>query len=305
MLRLLLVFISCIGCFAGPIAAAESAASPVTPVNSNCSDCQQQISFAFSIGRPAPYVIDETTGIEVEIVRAALAAVDVELKPVWMSYLRMDRISQLALDGRGVTKPGLVPAPEIYYSRPYIYYQDVAITRANDNLQLKRVSDLKDYKVASWQSAANDLDREFANLFADKGDYKNQFFPVVNDFSRTRLFWAGRVDVIVDDLIIFRQMTERLKRQHPQKHFRYQVHSLWPVRNWFNAAFVDKQHRDLFDRGLAKIIKNGRWQKIFEKYQAAPVGKTFLSPMKSYPDLYAPEQIDAIDESLWSNLLGR
>ncbi|WP_116687092.1 substrate-binding periplasmic protein [Pelagibaculum spongiae] len=284
--------------------ATESAASQVVPVNSNCSGCQQQISFAFSIGRPAPYVIDETKGIEVEIVRAALAAVDVELKPVWMSYLRMDRIAQLPLDGRGVTKPGLVPAPEVYYSQPYIYYQDVAITRTNDNLQLNRASDLKDYKIASWQSAANDLNQEFASLFADKGDYKKQFFPVVNDFSRTRLFWSGRVDVIVDDLIVFRQMTERLKRQDPKKHFRYQVHSLWPVRNWFNAAFVDKQHRDLFDQGLAKIIKNGRWQKIFEKYQAAPVAKTFLSPMKSYPDLYMPEHIDEINKDVWAGLLG-
>ncbi len=85
------------------------------------------------------------------------------------------RIAQLPLDDRGDTKPSLVPVLEIYSSQPNIYCQDVAIARDNDNLRLDQGIDLKGYNVASWQSAANDLGREFASLLIANGDYKKPF----------------------------------------------------------------------------------------------------------------------------------
>ena len=51
----------------------------------------------------------------------------------------------------------------------------MAIARDNDNLRLDQGIDLKGYNVASWQSAANDLGREFASLLIANGDYKKPF----------------------------------------------------------------------------------------------------------------------------------
>ena len=39
-----------------------------------------------------------------------------------------------------------------------------------------------------------------------------------------------------------------------------------PASAWLSVAFSDKKTRDDFDEGLAELRKNGRYDKIIEKY---------------------------------------
>ena len=223
----------------------------------------ETVRFAFSSGLPVPYVMDAERGIEVEIVNSAFKAVGMQVEPVFMSYKRMSH-SMALLDGRGVTKPH--SRDKLYYSQPYVYYQDVAITRASQKIVLKQIDDMTPYTIGGWQTAARDLGGRFSALYDSGGPYAGQFFPIINDESRIRMLWMKRLDVVVGDLMIFDHYTRRLATELGER-LEYDVHWLWQRQHWFYAAFKTRQHRDSFNRGLAVIKDNGTFDAIYRKYR--------------------------------------
>ena len=98
----------------------------------------------------APYAIPETSsGLEVEIIQAALALHGHTLKPVFMPQARglvalQDRVVDAAERG----SPKMLAENKLYFSEiSAITYQDTAITLKKNNLSINSISDLAGKKT--------------------------------------------------------------------------------------------------------------------------------------------------------------
>ncbi len=221
------------------------------------------MKFAFSSGKPIPYVIDSQSGLEVEIVNEAFKQVGIEVEAVWLTYNRMSFIQQLDIHGRGVTKARV--SDGLFYSKPYIYYQDVALTRAESDIKLVDVQDMAGYTIGSWQTAAQDIGGKFGYMFGEKGRFRNDYFPVFDDYRRVKMFWVGNLDIVVMDLVIFDHFTQKIAIEMGQT-LNYDVHCLWGDKHWFQAAFKTQEYRDLFNMGLSLLQAEDAYQAIYSKY---------------------------------------
>ena len=128
-----------------------------------------------------PYVMESgTEGIEVEIAEQALAAAG--YKMIGLQFppargLAMQRAGQL--DVLLTVDEGI--GGKDYFSEPYIVYQNVAITLASRNLQIKRIEDLANHSVAAFQNAEVILGERFKTLVLNHTNYKEYSQQIIQN----------------------------------------------------------------------------------------------------------------------------
>ena len=124
------------------------------------------VRIGFDHPRP-PYIISDATasnsavarptGIEIEIVRQAFAQVGMEvLALVAPLKRRIFNLKHGKLDAVATVIEGL---KDVFYSDPYVEYQNFAITHVNKSIKLTEIADLANYKLAAWSGASGHLVR--------------------------------------------------------------------------------------------------------------------------------------------------
>lgn len=207
-----------------------------------------------------PYVLESgKEGLEVEIAEQALAAVG--YKMVGLQFppargLAMQRTGQL--DVLLTVDEGIGGSD--YFSEPYIVYQNVAISLAARNLQIKRIEDLANHSVAAFQNAEVILGERFKTLVLNHTNYKEYPQQIIQN----NLLYTHRVDVVVGDRRIFRyfstQLDPKVDVSQP-----ITMHAIFPP-NPRKAVFKDSVIRDRFNLGLKTIQSNGVYDAILKKY---------------------------------------
>jgi polar amino acid transport system substrate-binding protein len=207
-----------------------------------------------------PYVFESgKEGIEVEIAEQAFAVagykmVGLQFPPArGLAMQRAGQLDVLLTVDEGIGGTG-------YFSAPYIVYQNVAISLASRNFQIKSVEDLANYSVAAFQNAEIILGDRFKNLVAGHSNYKEYPQQIIQN----NLLYSQRVDVVVGDKRIFRflntQLDPKLNVNLP-----ITVHTIFPP-NPRKAVFLDKTLRDRFNAGLKAIQANGVYDAILKKH---------------------------------------
>ena len=220
-----------------------------------------EIRVGMGLTKP-PYILESgTEGIEVEIAEQALAAVG--LRMVGLQFppargLAMQRAGQL--DALLSVDEGI--GGKDYFSDPYITYQNVAISLASRNLQLKRIEDLASYSVAAFQNAEVGLGERFRAVVQGHPNYKEYPQQIIQN----NLLYTHRVDVVVGDRRIFRHINKLLD---PKVDVSQPVtmHTIFPP-SPRKVVFRDAQLRDRFNAGLKAIQANGVYDAILKKYAA-------------------------------------
>jgi len=211
----------------------------------------------------APYlwVEDEkVTGIEYDIVHAALAAIGDGVVPVTLPNRRVS-ISLSGEDFDVVT--GMQPnqAGEAFYSDEYLSYVNFAVTRKDKHIKLQGLSDLFAHSVAIWQNAWEDLD---LGKLRPAGPNGLDYTEFTSQYRQSKFFWAERCDVTVIDRNIFLWYTRQLATEMDTTAALDFQNILPPIH--VRAAFRDARDRDLFNAGLKAIRANGSYDRIFVKY---------------------------------------
>ena len=207
-----------------------------------------------------PYVLESgKEGIEVEIAEQALAAAG--YKMVGLQFppargLAMQRAGQL--DVLLTVDEGI--GGNDYFSEPYIVYQNVAITLASRNLQIKRIEDLANHSVAAFQNAEVILGERFKALVLNHTNYKEYSQQIIQN----NLLYTQRVDVVVGDRRIFRYLSTQLDPKVDVSQ-PITLHAIFPP-NPRKAVFKDSVIRDRFNAGLKTIQSNGVYDAILKKY---------------------------------------
>jgi polar amino acid transport system substrate-binding protein len=208
-----------------------------------------------------PYVIPElASGIEVDIIRAALKARQYEMQPVFLSQKRLP----LALADRRVDAVATIaPASGARgaYSDVYISYEDKAISLAQRQLAIRSVADLAGYSISAFPLAGQYLGSEFARLTARHPNYHE----TGNQIDQNRLLYRGSVDVVVADQRIFAYMNKRMAAEFNETPLPVSYHDIF-IKLPYRVLFRQPMLRDAFNQGLKHIQQNGDYQRILKRY---------------------------------------
>ena len=212
-----------------------------------------------------PYVVvnprtGSLSGLEYEILQAALAASGHHLVPIVMPLARLVQTFQ---DGGVQAAAPIIAAHQSggILSRPYLEYRNVAMALASSGLKIKKIADLANYSLAAFQTASKVLGPEFALTISQAKLYTEEAQQV----NQIRLLFSTRIQVVIGESKILKSLIQNPATGVDAK-LPTVEYSLFPS-TYYSAAFHDTRLAKEFDEGLATIRANGLYAKILAKYR--------------------------------------
>ncbi|WP_214000348.1 transporter substrate-binding domain-containing protein [Arsukibacterium sp.] len=210
------------------------------------------------VGQHKPPYINTAniSGYEVELLAEVVNRMGYE--PVFI-FVPNARIKPLLLQGEGdiaSLQPVSSDETGLFYSNPYIRYQNIAVSRADDELVISHSSDLGRYSVLAFQNARTVLGPDYTDMARISTDYRE----TVDQQAQLKMLLSRRVQVVVMDRNIF-------------NHYRLQQDSVedlvtHPLFNstLYRAAFRDAAMQRAFDRALLSVMLDSWYQRLQRKY---------------------------------------
>lgn len=214
----------------------------------------------------APYIVQEDnqrTGIEIEVVDAAMAAAGHTVKYVTLPFGRaIKQFKNKKVDGALTISPSAgLDLGETHFSDSHITFRNVAISLTKNGFEIPDIASLGKYSIASFEFATQYLGEEFATMAKANSRYR-EMIPDTRPIPPT--LYAKRAEVVVIEINIFKY---HLKKETYTVDIKQPitVHRVFPE-NPFAVAFADPNLRDEFNAGLKTIRENGTYKAIFENY---------------------------------------
>ncbi|WP_229211545.1 MULTISPECIES: ABC transporter substrate-binding protein [unclassified Duganella] len=222
------------------------------------------VSMAFGDNLPPFILVREDAGIEVEVVREALAYRGHVLQA---RYLPMGRIpvtfkagdiDAIMMDvGEDMTRYGG------HYGAAPVIYDNVFYTLASRKLQIRTPRDLQGHSVNAFVGAAARYPAWLQALVHNRDYVENN-----RQEAQPQLLALGRYEVVLSDRSIFQYYTRLLRQRQPGFVMpALDEHSFTRADpNDYRPVFRDAAIRDDFNAGLAQLHKSGRYRAIYDKY---------------------------------------
>jgi polar amino acid transport system substrate-binding protein len=224
-----------------------------------------EVSMAFGEKIP-PFCFPETdSGIELDVMREALAFRGHALKPHYYSFARIPVAFKAGEVDAAMTDLGEDMASwGAFYGNPAVIYDNVFITLRDRRLSITRPEDLRGLTVISFVGAAKRYP-EWLDPVRKAGRYFEQNDQALQVLTLDR----GRYDVVLSDRNIFKYFTQQLKLNRtfkPKPVVEHPFVKLNPMD--YRPVFRDAAIRDDFNAGLKNLKDSGRFQAIYAKYLA-------------------------------------
>lgn len=186
-----------------------------------------------------PFVYEgEGRGIEMDLVGTIVKKMGYEI--AWR-HLPPKRIrhqvaqGELSLGIRSRAQSG----DKLFYSKPYIHFQNVAIT-IDPKIQINSIQDLSKYSVVAFQNARDVLGGDYAKAVAKCTVY----MEMPNQMKQIETLFRRRSQVIVLEKQIFQHFHAQFDQKNDVRYF-----EIFPATP-YSAVFADKNMRDEFDKAL-------------------------------------------------------
>lgn len=219
----------------------------------------EELKLAVSLTLPPFVFADTDSGIDLEIVKEALALKGYTVKPVYMVYGRTAAdLNAGKVDGAlTVTKErGL---KNVYLSDQYICYENVAVSLKSKDYHITEIKDLAGKRIIAFQDASKILGSDFANAAKSSPSY----YEIPDQENQVALLFKNRTDVIVLDINIFKYYQQNTKKADTSP--AVDIVTLFPA-SCYSVGFISEKVRDDFNEGLKELRKSGRYDEIFRKY---------------------------------------
>lgn len=209
-----------------------------------------------------PFVLAESnSGIQVDIVREALAHRGYTLVPVYVPAKRV--MHELRIDGVDAASSGSYdPSTEqgFFYGEAPFAYRNAFFSLEERDLNIASPADLEGLRVATFQNAILIWPDWLGPV-----DQQKNYIEVADQSLQPKMLERGRVDAVVADQTIFAYYQRRLEEEtgraiKPTRAFSFTD----PVS--FPPVFKSEQLRDDYNAGLQHIIDSGRFEEIFDSY---------------------------------------
>ena len=200
-----------------------------------------------------PYIRLETvSGYEIELLREVVRRMGHEAVFV---FVPNSRIRSLLDSGNGdiaTLQPNDVVDPSVFFSQPYIRYQNVVVSRASDELTIAHPADLAEKMVVAFQGASRVLGADYRDAVAQNPGYLEN----VDQKAQVDMLFNGRAQAIVLDCNIF--MHHQQTNSMPVA---VTIHELFSS-SLYRAAFRDAALQRSFDRALLSVLLDNWYQQL-------------------------------------------
>jgi len=225
----------------------------------------QAVEVAMAFGEKIPpFCFPETdSGIEIEVMREALAYRGHVLKPRYYSFARIPVAFKAAEVDAAMTDLGEdMSSWGAYYGNPAVTYDNVFISLKERNLVINKPEDLNGLSVISFVGAAKRYPAWLDNV-RKSGHYFEQNDQALQVLTLDR----GRYDVVLSDRNIFKYFTLQLKLNKSFKPKPVVEHNFVKMNLMdYRPVFRDSTVRDDFNAGLKYLKDTGRFNAIYQKY---------------------------------------
>ncbi|MDP4535518.1 transporter substrate-binding domain-containing protein [Alkalimonas collagenimarina] len=200
-----------------------------------------------------PYIqLQDGTGFELELLRKV--ALHMGYEAVFL-HVPNARIRYLLEQGHGdvaTLQNASDFSIDLFYSLPYIRYQNAVITLRHREFQIQHSQDLARLSVIGFQNASHVLGPDFAEM----AEASRRYQETTNQKTQVDMLLANRVDAAVMDINIFHYFRRVADDNQP-----IQLHSLFPVSD-YRAAFRERRLQQEFDQALVKVQRNEHYRQL-------------------------------------------
>tara|TARA_R110002167_G_scaffold42935_14_gene130068 strand:+ start:13575 stop:14360 length:786 start_codon:yes stop_codon:yes gene_type:complete len=208
-----------------------------------------------------PYVIaSQNSGFEIELMRQVLASLNHSVSVLYVPYGRTYETFKREQADIGLTLVAKSGVPSEILSKPYISYQNVAISLRENAALISKQADLKTLSVIAFQNASKILGEQFASavesnvLYIELPDQRRQVEMLLN----------GSVDVVVMDINIFNYLSQQIMGENQMDNVH--VHSFFPSTQ-YSAAFKDPTLLTEFDDAFKQFSLSDEYHRLIIQYQ--------------------------------------
>jgi len=221
-----------------------------------------EVKMTFS-GSTPPYTFPDTKGgIEVEIIREALAVHGHTLTPIFVPAKRilfdfqLGKVDAASKDHAQKVDEGV----EVFYGDVYVQFHDVIFSIEDRDLEISSPEDLKPLRIVAFQTAPD----HYPEWLGDVKDSVN-YSETADQTLQVKMLHRGRTDVIVADQTIISYLTKKVGDETGMEIKPTKITNF--ADPWgYKPLFRSEKLRDEFNDGLAQIIASGKRQEIIDKY---------------------------------------
>lgn len=225
---------------------------------------------AVSQGHRPPFSFHDAqgnaVGIEIEVVtealrRAGRGVAFHDTPNVRLLPFRDGDGADLAVSVRGSDGGGA------YFSDEFVTFENVAISRRDKRIALRSIADLDRYTFAIWQNGWRDLGPVFEARYRPDagGRFPPNYYQPTNQQAQNKMFWLGRVDLIVVDKKVFEWYRKQLSSGFNTQ-IELDYHTIFPANTGFKVAFRDRDVRNAFNRALQAMRNDHSYARIIARY---------------------------------------
>ena len=219
----------------------------------------QTLELITGLAKPPFILEDQQHGLQLDLIKEAFASENFNVHFNAMPLGRnLTGFRRMNADGI-ITLPPSYQHPALFMSKPYITYQNVAVSLTEDNFTIEKISDLSDKSIIAFQNAKKFLGDDYEGAIAYSMDYRE----VPDQMKQIELLFLRRTEVIVLDINIFKYFVKTQKNLLFNKPFTF--HYIFNKRP-YSVGFKSKELKDVFDKGMETIKENGSYQFVIDNY---------------------------------------
>jgi len=232
---------------------------------SSTSFSSEQLKVAFGDALP-PWVIPESeSGILIDIISESLRPAGYEITNVYYPYARrIISYREGLVDVVSDINPKVIEREDLkgYFSDIAYTYTNYAFALKRKNYKFKKISDLGNYRLLSWQGATASLGPEYTEMALNNPFYSEHH----NQALQLKMLFLDRVDVVQLDMQIFRYFRSSLARSGViNTQLEVDTFPLFG-KNESGFLFRSIKARDDFNKQFKQLKKSGRYDQIYAYY---------------------------------------
>jgi len=226
---------------------------------------EEQLKVAFG-NALAPWVMPESNnGIIIDIITESLKPAGYEISNNYYPYARrIISYRQGLVDVVSDINPEVIEREALdgYFSDIAYSYVNYAFSLKRRNYQFKKISDLGQLRLLSWQGATATLGSKYADMALNNPLYSEHH----NQELQVKMLYMDRVDVVQLDMQIFRYFRSKVALAgliNTQLEI-----DQFPLfgKNDCGFLFRSVKARDTFNKQLKLLKNNGRYDQIYTHY---------------------------------------
>jgi len=192
-----------------------------------------------------PYIRMETvSGFELELLREVVRRMGHEAVFVFVPNSRIRNLLETGNGDIATLQPTEPSEPGLFFSQPYIRYQNVVVSRTSDELTIQHPADLSSHPVMAFQGAARVLGADFEYAVKQNKAYQE----TIDQRAQVEMLLQGRVKAIVLDRNIF-----SFHQQNSDEPVAVTLHELFNS-TLYRAAFREPALQRAFYKALLSVI---------------------------------------------------